>query len=122
METVYKKTTSRKEVKGCAEEIQHPFAVELNIEKYISQVEDFDLTEQQKREFLETLWAIMISFVDLGFGIHPVQEVCGKLLKNSANPALTAPIEVQSLQSIITEHVTVSNDTLPEKGESHGNN
>ncbi|MEO0613723.1 MAG: hypothetical protein AAFY83_10445 [Pseudomonadota bacterium] len=122
METVYKKTTSRKVVKGCTEEIQHPFAVELDIEKYISQVEDFDLTEQQKREFLETLWAIMVSFVDLGFGIHPVQEVCGKLLENSANPALTAPIEVQSLQSIITEHITVSNDTLPEKGESHGDN
>ena len=120
METVYKKTTSRKGVKGCTEEIQHPFAVELDIEKYISQVEDFDLTDQQKREFLETLWAIMISFVDLGFGISPVQEVCGKLLENSSNPALTAPIEVQSLQSIITEHITVSNDTLSEKGEPHG--
>ena len=34
-----------------------------------------DLTDDQKREFLEALWYILITFVDLGFGIEPVQQV-----------------------------------------------
>lgn len=33
-----------------------------------------DLTEEQKCEFLETIWYIVVAFVDLGFGIAPVQQ------------------------------------------------
>lgn len=33
-----------------------------------------DLTEEQKREFLQTIWYIVVAFVDLGFGIAPVQQ------------------------------------------------
>ena len=120
METVYKTTSNKEGVRGCTEEKVHPLAVEMDFEKYASHIAEFDLTEEQQREFLETLWAILISFVDLGFGISPVQEVCGKLLENSSNSALTAPNEVHSLQSAISEHITVSNDTLAGKGESHG--
>ena len=53
-------------------------ALSFDYEKYAPYLEDADLTEEQKREFLETLWSIMVSFVDLGFGIHPVQQVCGQ--------------------------------------------
>ncbi len=41
-------------------------------EKYLA---DSDLSDEQKKEFIETLWSIMIQFVDLGFGIAPVQQV-----------------------------------------------
>lgn len=36
---------------------------------------DGDLTEAQQRELLETLWTIVVNFVDLGFRIHPIQQV-----------------------------------------------
>ncbi|KAA8607296.1 hypothetical protein, partial [Salipiger aestuarii] len=26
----------------------------------------------------KALWSIIVGFIDLGFGIHPLQEVCGK--------------------------------------------
>ena len=42
---------------------------------YETYLENSDLTENQKKEFIETLWAIMVQFVDLGFGIAPVQQV-----------------------------------------------
>lgn len=41
---------------------------------YGKMLEDSDLTEEQKREFIETLWSIVVNFVDLGFGIHPLQQ------------------------------------------------
>lgn len=31
------------------------------------------LTDGLEEEFMRTLWTIMVSIVDLGFGVHPVQ-------------------------------------------------
>lgn len=42
---------------------------------YEQYLENADLTEEQKREFLDTLWNIIVNFVDLGFGVHPLQQV-----------------------------------------------
>ena len=53
-------------------------ALSFDYEEYAPYLEDSDLTEEQKREFLETLWNIMVSFVDLGFGIHPIQQASGQ--------------------------------------------
>lgn len=47
----------------------------LDVSKYQSQMNSFDMTEEQKRELLEILWSIMAAFVDLGFGVDPVQYI-----------------------------------------------
>ncbi len=36
------------------------------------------IPDDQKRELIETLWSIVVAFVDFGFGIHPVQQNCGE--------------------------------------------
>ncbi len=51
----------------------------IDWELYGEYLEEADLTDDQKREFIETLWSIMVSFVDLGFGIHPLQHACGQI-------------------------------------------
>lgn len=38
---------------------------------------DSGLPEADKRALIETLWSIMVSFVDLGFRLSPVAESCG---------------------------------------------
>lgn len=45
----------------------------LDADKYSEHVDDLDLTEEQKLEFLKTLWWIMSAFVDLGFRVDAVQ-------------------------------------------------
>lgn len=52
---------------------QKPPVLTLDVSLYEDFFENSDLTDQQKREFLEALWSIIVGFVDLGFGIHPVQ-------------------------------------------------
>ena len=47
-------------------------------DKYIPMLEEYDMTHQQKIEFIDTLWNVMQSFVDRAFGIHPVQQVMKK--------------------------------------------
>ena len=41
---------------------------------YRAHVADLGLDADHEVELLRTLWAIMSSFVDLGFRIHPVQQ------------------------------------------------
>jgi hypothetical protein len=50
----------------------------VDVEKYQAYLDGSGLSPEQKEEILQSLWLIMMSFVELGFGVHPLQEVCGK--------------------------------------------
>lgn len=47
-----------------------------DIAKYAGELGDLDITEDQKRELLETLWSIMRSFVEMGFDV----DICAALI------------------------------------------
>ncbi|MBI1494210.1 hypothetical protein [Halocynthiibacter styelae] len=51
-----------------------PPALNIDWDAYLPFFEDEDISDEHKRELIEALWSIMVSFVDLGFGIHPVQQ------------------------------------------------
>ena len=75
--------------------------VEIDFAKYEAYLDDPALSEKQKRELIEALWAIMLAFVDLGFGVHPVQEVsvqqaCGQMPKNKPESGQASQNQVQS--------------------------
>jgi hypothetical protein len=55
--------------------------LELNIEEYLSDFDEFDMTEEQKIELLQTLWNMMSQFVALGFELETPKKNCaqGKL-------------------------------------------
>jgi len=52
--------------------------VTVDVKKYQSWIDDSGLSEEKKEEFLQALWSIVVAFVELGFGVHPLQEVCGQ--------------------------------------------
>ena len=52
-----------------------PSALTFNAQEYCHFLADCDWTEEQKLEFIATLWQIIVGFVDLGFNLHPVQQV-----------------------------------------------
>lgn len=55
---------------------RHPtqsMALTVDFEMYKKLLNDSDWSDDKKQEFLETIWAMMVGFVDLGFGIHPLQ-------------------------------------------------
>lgn len=47
-------------------------------ELYAAMLEDSDMPLDQQKELIETLWSIVVMFVDLGFDLHPVQQICGE--------------------------------------------
>lgn len=49
--------------------------LEIDWQLYEEMLGESDLTPDQKRQFLEALWSIMVMFVDLGFGIRPTPDL-----------------------------------------------
>ena len=52
--------------------------------KYEPYFRDSDLTEQQKRELLATLWDTFVDIVRFNSGLHPLQQACGKPEKSNS--------------------------------------
>lgn len=69
-------------------------ALTLDVALYEQYLAECDLTEEEKHEFLQTLWKIVCEFVMLGFGVHPLQQVgndCGHSFGNSDQCSFLTP-------------------------------
>ncbi|GLQ25460.1 hypothetical protein [Sulfitobacter pacificus] len=64
-----------------------PPSLSIDWDAYLPFFEDEDISGDDKRELIEALWSIMVNFVDLGFGVHPLQQVCGKDISLAELPA-----------------------------------
>ena len=95
-------------------------ALKLDVERYEKMLNDCDLTEEQRQDFLETIWSIIVGFVDLGFDIHPLQQVdndgCGKDLDLSL---FMAENVISSKKGIPQKQFTDAAD-CPDKQEVKG--
>ena len=70
----------------------------LDVDYYQSFLDDTDIPEHKKQEFIEALWSIITAFVDLGFGVHPVQQATDQnTAQSSSNDAATI------ITTVITE-------------------
>lgn len=58
--------------------LQSPGHLEIDLDHYQGFLADSSLTPEQKAEIIGALWTIISVFVELGFGVHPVQQACGK--------------------------------------------
>jgi hypothetical protein len=47
----------------------------LDVSRYEALLADFDLSDEERAMFLEAMWNIVVSFVDLGFDLHPLQQI-----------------------------------------------
>lgn len=74
-----------------------PPSLTIDWECYAEHLEDSDLSDDQKRDLIETLWSIVCACVDLGFGIHPVQQACEQ---NDGNALQLDADLLSSLQGI----------------------
>jgi len=80
--------------------------IQMDYERYEKMLDKPDLTEDQKREFLQALWNIVIGFVELGWGVHPIQQVqentCGELSDTKSDSDFSADSMVQSKDTNLT--------------------
>lgn len=68
----------------------------IDVARYQEYLDGSDLTPEQKEEFLRAMWSIIVTFVELGYGVHPLQEACGKDCEADGLPPVRAFDEVIS--------------------------
>lgn len=64
--------------------------VEIDLERYLPIFDDPDVPVASKLELFESLRLIVRDFVKLGFGVHPLQQTCGKDIESDA--VLSGPL------------------------------
>lgn len=89
----------------------------VDVKRYQSFLDQSGLSDEQKEEFLQALWSIIVTFVDLGFGVHPLQEVCGKDGKTGPQLAKTAFDQVKSREPESTKPRTGNGRTASLEAE-----
>lgn len=53
-------------------------AIQFDAQEFAHFLDESDLTHEQKLEYIQTIWGIVLQFIDMGFGIHPIQQACGQ--------------------------------------------
>jgi hypothetical protein len=108
-------------IKGVALVPDQHKALSLDYELYETYLENADLTEEQKREFIETLWSIVVSFVDLGFGIHPLQQVLPEGCERNEDNKIPLPPDVINLPKHLSQRQFSKVAAPKSQGRNGGN-
>jgi len=84
-----------------------PNRLEFDVQEFMHYLDDTDLTDQEKREMIDSLWVIKCEFVALGFEVRPAKQAenaCGKHSKNNGERASPSHSALYCKQSISTDH------------------
>lgn len=96
--------------------------ITVDYEHYVYFLADTDWTEEQKQEYLQTIWNITCELVSLGIGVHPLQQIengCGKIPTNSEQSELLTPDMLEYRDTGITsifKEITQPDVSEQEKG------
>lgn len=81
-----------------AEIRQHrPRILHVDVERFQHHLDDTDLSEAEKAEYLHIIWSILLEFMDLGYGVHPLQQSCGQDGGNASDSRAAAHDLVSSV-------------------------
>ncbi|XWN31388.1 MAG: hypothetical protein ROR55_28725 [Devosia sp.] len=86
--------------------------LKVDVEAYMHFLDGEDLTDAQKRELIETLWTVVCSFVDLGFGGSPLSGIVEKERADAPEKAPQNEMDRVDLNN-------PSNSTLQETPRAH---
>ena len=63
---------------------------------YQKYLDNSDMSDAHKCEFLDALWLIIVSFVDLGLGVHPLQQVDDAHGANNGKEAECGQLDIRA--------------------------
>ena len=102
-----------------------PLTLHLDMEKYLGQLESWDIPEHQQREFISTLWNLLLTFAEIGFDISPVQQADSasktlprNMFKSTENTQVSGESMLQLKHNIHTQNCMkeMNGASSPEEG------
>jgi len=85
--------------------------IKFAAEDYRQHLSELDLSEDQKDELLKTLWHIMSTFVDIGWGVDTVQMFLPELFDQSSQSSLAEDSHNALDSGIATDHAETPTET-----------
>jgi hypothetical protein len=82
------------------------------VDEYREYLDEFEITEEQKAELLQTLWWIMVTFADIGWGVDSVQQ-CVPSLADFSSAAESDGLEPTETTIEFNDAVTAGKDRSP---------
>ena len=77
--------------------------LQVDMEKNQALLEDVDIPEDHKKQMIEALWSIVVAFVEIGYGVHPVQQACGKVNENKDKAVIAERDSLYCDESLIAK-------------------
>ena len=74
------KDKPKAKVADIGQEINQPTAFQFDPDRYRAELDEFEISEDEKQALMATLWDIMCRFVELGFSV----DVCTALLGDAS--------------------------------------
>lgn len=94
----------------------------VDYEAYSHLLENSDMSEKQKQQFIQALWSIIYGFASLGFGVHSVQQTdikpCGQVEKSPRNSA-TADRKTLEFNTISKKRGSAKRSVADQSGVEH---
>ncbi len=92
-------TTPKKNQNVAYQKLNQQLCVGVDFEKYQHFLDGSDLTDEEKQQVVQALWDIIVNFVDLGIGVHPIQQT----------GSMNNDINKSALETFQAEFETVAN-------------
>lgn len=74
----------------CGTDLTRRPSFQMDLARYEKVLEGTDIPAEHKQQMIEALWTIIVAFVEIGYGTHPVQQARerenGDLLEGSKAP------------------------------------
>lgn len=74
-------------------------SVALDLAAYLHLLEEVDGSDAEKVELLKIVESVMSAWVDMGFGIHSLQQGCGQVPDRESEPAKADSNVVESIHT-----------------------
>lgn len=84
----------------------------LDVDYYQTLLDDVEIPEDKKREMIETLWQIVVSFVSLGFDVHPLQQA------EPSTENMLHPEMIKMIEDAANQDSTTLKEAWPERSEA----
>jgi hypothetical protein len=66
-------------------------SLQFDARAFLLHLEGLDITDAQKIDCIETIWRIVLQFIDLGFAVDPVSQACRSKAFLAFNSGAAAP-------------------------------
>ncbi|MGF1620438.1 MAG: hypothetical protein ACFCUR_07485 [Rhodomicrobiaceae bacterium] len=89
-----------------------PLTLTIDYEYYQTFLDDMDVPDEQKRELIQTIFSIVVQFVDLGFGISPE---CQAIRAGKSDVAVESSLKNAKISPFSKEFATMKTASETEK-------